>query len=343
MNVLLMLAHSIEEWHQVQLMHELGHQVFSIGAYIDPARPGDDKRPALPGVPFHEDLAKVVWRTPAPNGDSLWAAKDELPPELLEWADVIICHHVEWRWLLQNWPRIRAAGVRAIWRTVGQSTHENEARMSFLRREGLEIVRYSPNERIIPGYAGEDALIRFWVDPEELSGWTGESAVIGNVTQNLRGRGVWTGYPFWAEATRLLPARPAGPGSEELEGLGALSYVELKRYLRSTRAYLYLGTFPASYTLGLLEAMMTGTPIVVASKERWRADFGALPYAADLFEAGDWGLLTAFDARDAWLKLAALLEDEGLARSMSELSRATALRLFSKDLIREEWRDYLDG
>jgi hypothetical protein len=31
--------------------------------------------------------------------------------------------------------------------------------------EGLEIVRYSPMERNIPGYIGEDALIRFYKDP----------------------------------------------------------------------------------------------------------------------------------------------------------------------------------
>lgn len=343
MNVLLLLAHSIEEWHQVRLLHSLGYGVFSIGAYIDPAHPGDDKRPALPEVPFHEDLARAVWATPTPadNPDTLWAAKDRLPDAVLEWADVVICHHVEWRWLVGNWERIKAFGVRAVWRTVGQSTHENEERMARLRADGLEIVRYSPREAHIPGYAGADALIRFWADPAELSGWTGEVQAVGNVTQDMRGRGEWTGYSFWEEATRGLRASPAGPRSEAFGGLGGLTYDGLRQYLREIRAYLFLGTFPASYTLGLIEAMMTGVPVVAASPDRWRRTFAVLPYGADLYEAHEIAPLMARDPDDARRTLRALLEDRDLAAAMSAESRRRALELFGRDKIAEEWRSFL--
>lgn len=342
MRIALLLAHSIEEWHQVRLMHELGHEVFSIGAYIDPAHPGDDKRPPLPDVPFLEDLAKAVWSTPTPadNPDTLWAAKATLPDAVIDWADVFIVHHREWEWVVSNWPRIRHK--RVIWRTVGQSLHDNESIMRELRPEGLQIVRYSPNERVIPYYAGEDALIRFWADPDELNGWTGEDAIVANVTQDMRGRGSWTGWDFWVEATQGLPAYPAGPKSEQWGGAGSLSYPGLIDYLRRARVYCYTGTFPASYTLGLIEAMMVGVPVLAAGPHRWNA-FAHAPYAPKLYEAHE--LATGWSDSPMHIARAArdLLEDRDLAAEWSTRTREAAIATFGLPRIREQWRRFLEG
>jgi hypothetical protein len=43
--ILLCLSHSIEEYDQLRLLHSLGHEVASIGGYIDPANPHVDIRP----------------------------------------------------------------------------------------------------------------------------------------------------------------------------------------------------------------------------------------------------------------------------------------------------------
>ena len=40
-NIVLLLAHSIEEHDQLRLLADIGHQVFSIGGYIDPRHPHD--------------------------------------------------------------------------------------------------------------------------------------------------------------------------------------------------------------------------------------------------------------------------------------------------------------
>ena len=341
MNVVLMLAHSIEEYQQVKLLSDLGYNVFSIGAYIDPRSPGDDKRPPLPDVPFHEDLAKAVWATPTPpdNADTLWAAKGNLPDAVIDWADVIICHHVEWLWLLGNWPRIRHK--RVVWRTVGQSTHENEGRMATLRRDGLQIVRYSPKERNIPYYAGEDALIRFWMDESEWSGWTGSDRRIGNVTQDMRGRGAWCGWDFWEAATDGLPVYPAGPKSEQWGGAGALSYDGLKEYLRNIGAYLYTGTFPASYTLGLIEALMTGVPVVAAGPGRWEHGFRALPYGYKLYEAHDLAPLWSQTPDGAARELAHLINEPAYAKKIGDAGREVAKAIFGKDVIAAQWKEFL--
>jgi hypothetical protein len=133
------------------------------------------------------------------------------------------------------------------------------------RLEGLEIVRYSPKERNLGNYAGETTLIRFGKYPEDWGGWTGHWPVVGNVSQHApepHGRDDALNWRFWEEATQGLPRTFAGPHSEKIGGLGALPYDEMRDYLRRIRAYLYTGTQPASYTLGLIEAMMTGVPVV---------------------------------------------------------------------------------
>ena len=332
MNIVLCLSHSIEEYDQIRLLSELGYDVFSVGGYIDPAHPHDDKRPALPNAPFHPDLKAAVDALGV--DDNLGAAQTRLPDAVIDWADVIIYHHYLER-LFGQWDRVRHK--RVIWRTVGQSVEFNEHRAGPLRADGLEIIRYSPKERNIPGYAGEDALIRFYKDPADYGGWTGAEPVVINVTQHLRARDPYTNYAFWEEATCGLPRLPLGPGSDEIGGPGALSFDEMVGWLQRARCYLYTGTQPASYTLGLIEAMMTGIP-VVSIGPAWMRVF---PYGPDLFEgheiAQDW----SDKSEGAKARLQVLLWRSDIAQIISETTRARSIELFSRDTIAAQWRAYL--
>jgi hypothetical protein len=333
MNILLLLAHSIEEYDQIRLLSSLGYDVFSIGGYIDPAHPHDPKRPALENVPRHPELQAIVDGLGTP--DNLTAAKEHIPDGLLDWADAIICHHYEHTWLVPQWERIRHK--RVIWRTVGQSAEGNERMMAPLRREGLQIVRYSPKERNIPGYAGEDALIRFYKDPLDWHSWTGETAAVLNVTQELRQRDPYTNWRYWEEATHGLSRVPAGPGSEAIGGTGQVTLPVMKQLLRQMRCYLYTGTQPASYTLGLIEAMMTGIPVVSIGPRHMQV----FSYGPDLFEGHEitgLGHDLAFGARDA---LSTFLEDWDAARAVGHSQRQRAIDLFGVEKIGDEWAAFL--
>jgi len=334
-----LLSHSIEAYDMLRLYHSLGHEVFDIGGYIDPRAPHDDKRPALPEVPFYPELKKAIDDLGTP--DNLGAAQSRIPDKILDWADTIVMHHYLER-LYGQWPRIRDwlkgdSNRRVIWRSVGQSVENNELMAQPFRREGLERVAYSPKEQNIPGYAGHDALIRFFKDPDEWCGWTGENAVVANVTQHLYQRGPYTNYEFWKRATDGLPTQPAGPGSEEIGGLGPLSYDEMREYLRKSRVYLYTGTQPASYTLGLIEAMMSGIPVVSIGPS-WMNIF---PYGPALFEGheitGDW----FDDPAKARAELEVYLTDPACAMADSQHARDNAMDLFSMDNIREQWQAFL--
>ena len=247
-------------------MISLGLGVASIGGYIDPRHPHDPKRPPLDidVVPSIKDAIDAQGQP-----DNLGAAQEHIPDAALEWLGddgIIIFHHYLDR-LYNQWGRIRdwmdgSPLRRVIWRSVGQSVDGNEAQAKPYRMQGLERVAYSPKEANIPGYCGHDALIRFYKDPDEWSGWHGEDAVVINFTQHLQQRDPYTNYKFWEAATHDLPRLPMGPGSEVIGGTGEMPYAEMKAWLRAGRAYLYTGTQPASYTLGLIEAMMTGIPVV---------------------------------------------------------------------------------
>lgn len=332
MNVLLMLAHSIEEHDQIRLLSGLGYDVFSLGGYIDPAHPHDPKRPALPDAPRHPELQAVV--DALGTEDNLRYAKEHIPDDVLDWADVIICHHYEHTWLVPQWDRIKHK--RVIWRTVGQSVEGNEQMMAPLRKDGLEIVRYSPKERNIPNYAGEDALIRFYKDPAEWGGWTGSDARVINITQHLYQRDPYTNWRFWEASTRDLPRLALGPGSEAIGGSGELTYDQMRTWLQTARCYLYTGTQPASYTLGLIEAMMTGIP-VVSIGPKWMTVF---PYGPDLFEGHRISQCWSDDPTEAQRLVEFLLNlDE--AQKVSVAQRQRAIQLFGMDTIAAQWREYL--
>jgi hypothetical protein len=337
--IVLALSHSIEEHDQLKLLHGLGHEVFSIGGYINPAEPHDDKRPALSDVPHYPDLQAAVDAIGSP--DNLGAAQELIPDAILDWADTIIYHHYLDR-LYGQWSRIRDwlrgdANRRVIWRSVGQSVEGNERTAVPFRKEGLERVAYSPKEQNIPGYAGHDALIRFYKDPEEWSGWTGEDPVVINFTQHLRQRDPYTNWGFWEQATAGLNRQALGPGSEVIGGPGSLTDEAMKERLRTARVYLYTGTQPASYTLGLIEAMMTGIP-VVSIGPKWMNVF---PYGPLLFEGHEIAAEGWNSPGEARQTVEYLLANKEAAVAGSEWTRNRAIELFGKDEIAAQWAEYL--
>lgn len=336
--IVLCLSHSIEEHDQLKLLSSLGHEVFSIGGYIDPEHPHDDKRPPLP-LPTRAGLQASIDMLNTP--DNLGAAQERIPDEILDWADTIIYHHYLDR-LYGQWDRIRDwlrgdSNRRVIWRSVGQSVEGNEVQAQPFRRQGLERVAYSPKEQNIPGYSGHDALIRFYADPDEWTGWNGKEPTVIQVTQHLRQRDPYTNWRFWERVTHDLPRKALGPGSEVIGGSGPLSYEAMQVALRNARVYLYTGTQPASYTLGLIEAMMTGIPVVSIGP----AHMNIFPYGPELFEGHDITQRGCDSPVDARMQVQGFLDNWEFAAHESEWTRRRAIELFGIDTIREQWREFL--
>ena len=339
--ILLLASHAVAEYDDVRMFHDLGYEIFAPGGYEDPSSEGEGIRPPLPQVPYYADLAercqrqRSLYGEPGPAID--WA-KARIHDDIIDWADAIIVHHFVDRWVGAQWDRIRHK--RVIWRTCGQSNPELE---DYMRQfDGLEIVRYSPREQAHferrGSFAGQDALIRFGKYPSDYGPWTGESVTVGNLTQDMPARGHAVGYPYWLQATAGLPTMPAGKGSETMPGgIGALSYELMLAYLRSQRVYLYTGTTPASYTLGLIEAMLSGVPVVSIDAASWGEGWDG----ADLFE-GDaiagYAPPTVADTRNL---LATILNQPDLALTVSRQARDRAISLFGIEQVGAQWRAFL--
>jgi hypothetical protein len=343
MNILLLASHAVAEYDDIRMFTDMGHDVFCPGGYQDPRQPGEGIRPGIPNAPVHPELIEACEAQRREGGDpgpKIDMAKANLHPDVIDWADVIIVHHFVDQWIIQQWARIRHK--RVIWRTCGQSNPHLEQAMARYRRDGLQIVRYSPAERRYfeprKAWAGEDALIRFGKYPDDYGPWVGDKVLVGNLTQDMAARGDACGYGFWMEATAGLLAEPAGKGSDAIGGLGTLSYSGMLEYLRRLRAYLYTGTRPASYTLGLIEAMLSGVPVVSIDSGSWGSGWGGdtlfeAHEIAGMFYPADW-------ARNV---LQRFLDDADYARRIGEAQRERAIRLFGIDEIAPRWQDFLDG
>lgn len=335
MNILLLASHAVAEHDDLQMFSRMGYNVFAPGGYEDPAHPAEAIRPPVDAT-HHPDLVKLCQqqRSRGPAGDAIDWAKADIHPDLIDWADAIIVHHFPERWIAPQWPRIRHK--RVIWRTCGQSNPNLERLMADYRRDGLGIVRYSPAEQRffapLRTWAGSDTVIRFGKDPEEWKGWHGRDKAVGNVTQRLVERGGHCGLSYYIETTRGIPARPAGEQSEMLPGgVGQLDYDAMRAYLRAIRVYLYTGTQPASYTLGLIEAMMTGTPIVSIGPSQ-------MVYPP-LFEGHEIAVEYAETPEEAKELLRGYLAAPDTVAS--EINRDRAIELFGLDAISAQWKAYL--
>lgn len=352
MNILTLGSHGVLEYDQVKLWSDLGYDVFSPGGYEAPHESVERMRPAIPTAPDHPDLRTACIETRERHGDRNieWAidwAKADLPQAVIDWADVVIVDCYPERWVISNWDRIR--DKRVVWRTIGQSNPMQEATMRPYAAQGMQIVRYSPAERRAfepVMFAGEDALIRFSKDPADWYGWVGGDPRVLNFTQHDRtphGRDQWTNWAFWEAATEGLPTVFGGPNSEHIGGIGAQTYDEMRALLRSCRAYLYTGTQPAPYTLGLIEAMMTGIPVVSIGPRAWGWD--------TLFEAHQivWpvvgGLVPPYadlnDPSMVRIYLQQMLGNVDQARYQSARMRQRAIDLFSPAVVGPQWIDFL--
>lgn len=330
MRILYLSCHSINEYEDVKLFSELGHEVVSQGAYNNPRKPGDEMRPPLDVYynPEMAELAKTLYWD--------YTTTSIIPEKLIDWCDVVYILGIH-LWLVTNWDRMKHKKV--VFRSIGQSIPSTEQALSKFRAKGLKIVRYSPVERRIPGYAGEDALIRFYKDEDEYKDWNGSVAKVMTTAQSYKKRGWCLHFDIFEKATRGLPRILYGKANEDCGPLwgGCLDYERLKQAYRDHRVFFYTGTHPAPYTMAFQEAFMTGMPIVSIGKQLAGYDLEV----PEIIENGVDGFFSD-SIRELHEYCRMLLSDYGLARKVSCNARKKALELFSKRKIGLQWKAFFE-
>ncbi len=335
MRILYLSCHSILEFDEVDLFNKLGHYVFSPGAYVEPRNPGDASlRPGLMDIQY--DPADVAaWNALGqPGRDN----KECLTKEFVDRFDVVVVMHLP-QWISKNWAAIKHKPV--VWRTIGQSISNTESTLKPYRDAGLKIVRYSPRERGIPGFIGEDAVIRFYKDSQEYNSWNGNTNRVITFNQSMPQRVDACNYELWKQVMAGFDHRLYGPGNEAYgnNAVGKVSFDDLKAAMRDNRAYFYVGTHPASYTLNFMEAMMTGTPVVAIGPKHGNAHYFPghdLYEIPDFIQHGENGFISD-DVAELRHCISELLDAPMLAARIGAQGRRTAISLFDKPAIAAQW------
>jgi hypothetical protein len=340
MKILYLSCHSVLEYDEVKLLHELGHEVFSPGAYIEPHKSGDSMRPEIPNLTYNSDILAEFHaiHDKFPGEDN----KDHLYKEFIDHFDCVIVMHVP-KWITNNWHAMKHK--RVIWRTIGQSVPTTEVELEPYRKQGLQIVRYSPKERTLDRFIGEDALIRFYKDPNDYGPWNGEQKKVITFGQSMEQRNAACNYDLFQNVTAPFDRHLFGPGNEGKNWTtGKVSYERLKEEMCNNRAYFYTGTHPASYTLNFIEAWMTGIPIVGIGPSYGNASYFPGVYLYEVNELID-NKINGFisdDPQQLRYYISELLNNHSLAQQISNAGRKKAIEIFGKETIKSQWENFLN-
>lgn len=325
--------HSILEWDEAQMFADLGHDIFCNGAYMDPRGHFSLPRPGLKNVEYHPEYAEIARNS----------ARTSLPDELIDPFDVIIVMHGP-NVIYENWDRIKHKPV--IWRTIGQSVPAVETQLRRMRDEGLKIVRYSPKERNILEYLGEDAMIRFYKNEDEFPEWIGDTQNVISFAQSLKGRRQFCHFDEIYPVVGRYNGFIYGPGNDDLGYIngGCVTYEKQIELMQHSRAFVYGGTWPASYTLSFMEAMMAGIPVIAISKKLAHlSSFEHIEfYEVDEILA-EIGGLVCDNIDEMYEKTKMVLDDYDLAKDISKKQRELAVSMFGKQVIYKQWEDFLNG
>lgn len=330
MKLLYLSCHSILEYDELKIFEELGIEYFSLGSYIKPQYPVDPIRPPLN-------------RIQDPELYSIAPVRENMPKSFIDNFDVIVIMGLPHKeWISNNWDNMKHK--RVIWRTIGQSTKEHEEFVAPYRKEGMQIIRYSPREEKIPGYAGMDALIRFYKDEKEFCGWNGRDLEVITFAQNMKVRSEHCNYQIFEKFATGLNAHVYGPKNDDAGPLngGFMTYDEMKQKMRDARVYFYTGTQPASYTLNFIEAMMTGIPIVaigprLGTSLNINGDVYEIP---DIIRSGVNGYWSDdVDTLKNYTQM--LFKDHEMAKQIGDAGRKIAVSYFGKENIKNRWKNFL--
>jgi len=264
------------------------------------------------------------------------------PPDLT--CDLyIIVHRLHW---LENFHHL-IKHKPILFRTIGQSHLGMEIALKKYTKSGINIVRCSPCEVNIPQYAG-GSVIRFYKDPNIWKGYTGEIKRVCGFSKKVLKRPKHVKFQEFLQITDGFARVLYGKGNEDLNQ-GVIRHQEvpsseLVRTLKQNRCMLYTGTFPASYTLGFIECLMIGIPIVAIGPELFYKGFDT-KYYGTTYEIHQ--LLPKELCSDSILGLRQiiknLLNKPDLAQDLSKICRNIAIKHFSKEKIKKHWIQLLDS
>jgi glycosyltransferase involved in cell wall biosynthesis len=233
-------------------------------------------------------------------------------------------------WLMFNWQfklfRERR-NIPKLYRVAKVYELERDEWAEILSREDFTVASFYPNTVawLKETFGVDVPYIPLGLDSDAYGPHEGEERTILSVIHSWKDRG-WH-YAQYVAAMEGLPTNHI----DHLDSTKPVHrYEDIQRAFRRSRVYLHDGE--QEYTITLIEAMMTGMPLVSFE----------LPGIERYVVHGENGFV-ARSAKDAREYCQLLLSDDALAKKMGDASRAMAVRDYGEQRWRDEWIRTIDA
>lgn len=337
-----MSCHSILEFDELRILNELGHEVFCIGAYMNPQKTQVNNRTPLQINPNYDLIQKYHFYVNKNIQDKL--GRDDcyktLNKDFVDYFDCIIVMHIT-NWIDLNLEIFK--NKRVILRTIGQNVENNENILNEHKKNNIKILRYSPKERELNNYAGEDALIRFLKYKSDFKPRNFKTDKVITFGQSIPSRKNWCGSHIIEQVAEKTNFKLFGPNNDSFSFSGGfLSYEDQIEQLSSNAAYLYTGTFPAQYTLNFIEALFAGIPIVSIGRNLSQTFVDKYPFEVpDILDLIDGFYFDSVD--EIVFQLKKISSNTQLMEDISKKQQILADKMFSVEENIYQWKDFLNS
>lgn len=331
-------CHEVLEYDELRCFSELGFDCFSIGFWQDPRNPKTKMRPALNTMDYRPDLIEEFnkfypdYELP---GLKQGSGKVLLNESFVNKFDVIFFanyienfyHNAE---VIGDKPVI----VRTIAAPSGQQEHL--IGLTYTRKRPFILVRMSEAEITGNQHINGHGFIRQCVDRDVFKDWTGEEKSIFTVLKGFKSRPDCD-FNLYEFVTGDHPRVLCGGSNEDIPYARVdLTTEELVDAMKKSRVSYVQARNGACISYSFAESMMAGAPIVTMGKKY----MGGVWEAEKLIRNGVNGFVTN-DTGEAKAYIDSLMNDDELAKSIGAKARATALKLFDFEVIKEQWKGVL--
>jgi len=337
--------HPSLEYDDLSMLTALGMDWFSTGVYSDPKNPlkSLQTRPPINKKIDNGLLSqfKKLNRSYIPFENSTI----NLSKEFVDNFDVVWVTHTFYN-IDYNWLHIKHKPV--IWRTYNQQDPSWEEKAKTYKKAGLKIVRMGYTEANRLTFAGQDEVIRGYVDLEVFTGWVGNKKVVLTYNSRFQQR---LNQSLNQCNKSYLKVREAFNcfelyGFENLTSisLGPVSYEKQIEKYKESMVYFSLNSESAVYTNAFMEALMTGIPVVtfgsnlsnVISNPELRNTYEVPNLVINGKEA-----IISDDIEEIKQEIQKLLDSPDYRIQIGNSGRQKAMKLFNKEVIFDQWKNFL--
>mgnify|MGYP002631133589 CR=1 FL=1 len=231
-------------------------------------------------------------------------------------AKILICHN---RRTYMN---------TSITSREGDPKASYDALLNHLQQRGFQFVFISDSKKEDYGIDGK--VIYPGVDPDDFGAYNGETPTIIRVGNVMRQRDLMFDVDFQEACCKGLQNQVVGMNPLIPESQPTKSFEELQSIYRNNRCMLHVSreAYEDGYNLSTLEAMATGMPVVTLSNPTSPITDGVDGYSS-------------YDAGELNQRLAALLEDQELAKKIGAAGRETIFQKFPMDRFVQRWEEVI--